>query len=299
MEELQIFENAQFGSIRTAGTSDKPLFCLSDICKILGIRAADAKKRLRSDGVDSIYTPTQNQYGAIVKQPLLFISEQNLYKVIMRSDKPQAEAFQDWVCGEVLPTIRKHGAYMSPQTIERTLSDPDFIIGLATKLKEEQTARIKAESERNLALQEKEQMEDELQELATYSDLQEFEIQQRDAKIMEDEPKVRFVDVLSTSNDLMLVSDFAKILAQKGVDIGGNRLFDWFRKNGFLCRKVGFPNSPTQRSIDGGWFKVVQRPFLTKSNEVKMTYTPKLTVKGQVYFADKLIKEFAAQSQPA
>lgn len=111
--QITIFRNPQFGDIRTAGTADNPMFCLSDVCKVLDLQTGATKKRLNDRGISSINTPTHNQYGAQVMQELIFINEQNLYKVIMRSDKPQAEPFQDWVCGEVLPTIRKTGGYIT------------------------------------------------------------------------------------------------------------------------------------------------------------------------------------------
>lgn len=117
MNDIKIFESEQFGKIRTAGTAEAPLFCLADVCCILGIKnARDWKSRLKPKGVVSIYTPTNGG-----KQELVFINEQNLYKIIMRSDKPLAEPFQDWVCGDVLPTIRKTGAYGVPQTFGEAL----------------------------------------------------------------------------------------------------------------------------------------------------------------------------------
>lgn len=103
---IKIFENAELGKVRVAGTSEEPLFCLSDVCKILDLHTGMTKQRLDEKGVSSIDTLTK---GGI--QPIIYISEKNLYKVIMRSDKPQAEPFQDWVCGEVLPSIRKTGSY--------------------------------------------------------------------------------------------------------------------------------------------------------------------------------------------
>ena len=105
--QITIFNNPQFGDIRTAGTADKPLFCLADLCRVLELRVDGVTPRLKKDGY--------NRIGVIDslgrEQQTIFINEQNLYKVIMRSDKPQAEPFQDWVCGEVLPTIRKTGSY--------------------------------------------------------------------------------------------------------------------------------------------------------------------------------------------
>ena len=108
MAAIEIFKNESFGEVRVAGTSEQPLFCLADICRVLEIKnVSDCKSRLDQRGVVLTDTPTRNQYGAEIIQQLVFINEKNLYKVIMRSDKPQAEPFQDWVCGEVLPSIRK------------------------------------------------------------------------------------------------------------------------------------------------------------------------------------------------
>lgn len=105
---VQTFHNDQFGDIRTSGTADQPLFCLADICKVLDLRVQNVKKRLNEKGVYSIDTPTNGG-----EQQLLYVNEQNLYKVIMRSDKPKAEPFQDWVCGDVLPSIRRTGGYIA------------------------------------------------------------------------------------------------------------------------------------------------------------------------------------------
>jgi prophage antirepressor-like protein len=119
MNEVQIFKSDQFGEIRTAGTADNPMFCLIDVCKALDIQnTKDIKTRLNNHGVDSI--PVWVQTGtkkdgtpALRETDMTFINEMNLYKVIMRSDKPNAEPFQDWVCGEVLPEIRKNGGYIN------------------------------------------------------------------------------------------------------------------------------------------------------------------------------------------
>ena len=140
MCEIQIFNNEQFGAIRTAGTADNPLFCLSDICKVLELQTGATKNRLDQKGVNLINTPTSSG-----EQQMIFVNEKNLYRVIMRSDKPQAEPFQDWVCGEVLPSIRKHGAYATTATIESIIADPDNGIRLLQALKE---SNERAERER-------------------------------------------------------------------------------------------------------------------------------------------------------
>jgi len=142
MNDIQIFKNEAFGEVRVAGTSEEPLFCLADVCKILDLQVGATKNRLDEKGIILINTPTN---GGI--QQLIYVSEKNLYKAIMRSDKPQAEPFQDWVCGEVLPSIRKHGIYATDNVIDQILNNPDFGIEILTKLKEERSARIEAEKQ--------------------------------------------------------------------------------------------------------------------------------------------------------
>lgn len=116
MNGIQIFRKDEFGEVRVAGTSEEPLFCLADICRIMDIRnVSDCKSRLDQKGIVLTDTPTN---GGL--QPLIYINEKNLYKVIMRSDKPQAEPFQDWVCSEVLPSIRKTGTYSVQPSLPKT-----------------------------------------------------------------------------------------------------------------------------------------------------------------------------------
>ena len=123
--QIKIFENNQFGQIRTAGTSEEPLFCLKDVCRVLELQVTPTKNRLNPKGVNLINSLTQGG-----EQQMVFISEQNLYRVIMRSDKPQAEAFQDWVCGEVLPSIRKNGGYIATNEED----DAEMILAKALKV---------------------------------------------------------------------------------------------------------------------------------------------------------------------
>jgi len=119
MSEVQIFKSEQFGEIRTAGTAENPMFCLTDVCKVLELdQPSRVKSRLNMGGVTSIKVGVQtgtkkDGTPSIQEMDVTFINETNLYKVIMRSDKPQAEPFQDWVCGEVLPEIRKNGGYIN------------------------------------------------------------------------------------------------------------------------------------------------------------------------------------------
>lgn len=249
MNEIKIFNNDCFGEVRVAGTSDNPLFCLADVCKILGLRVDAVQSRLTDDPIRIGVTDSIGR-----EQQMNFVNEKNLYKVIMRSDKPQAEPFQDWVCGEVLPSIRKHGAYMTNNTLEKALTSPDFLIQLATNLKEEQQKRIKAEQ-----------------------------------KIQSDAPKVLFADAVSTSRRSCLIAELAKILQQNGIKIGQNRLFEWLRKNGYLCQKGQYYNQPSQKSMELGLFKIKQTTINKPDGSVLVSTTTKVAGKGQIYFVDKFL----------
>lgn len=141
MKEIEIFNNEEFGQVRTAIIGDEPMFCLADVCRILEIKnVSDCKNRLTPKGVATTDTLTN---GGI--QRMTFISEANLYKTIFQSRKESAERFSDWVTSEVLPSVRKHGIYATDNVIDNILNNPDFGIELLTKLKEERTARVEAE----------------------------------------------------------------------------------------------------------------------------------------------------------
>ena len=112
MNELQIFNNSEFGQIRTVIINEEPMFCLTDLCKALELtQPSKVKERLNKKGVNTIPTPTN---GGV--QQLLYVDESNLYKTIFQSRKESAERFTDWVTSEVLPTIRKTGSYQKPLT---------------------------------------------------------------------------------------------------------------------------------------------------------------------------------------
>ena len=142
---ITIFSNPTFGEIRTAGTTDEPMFCLADVCRVLELsNITETKKRLNSKGLSSTEVLTRGG-----KQSMIFINEQNLYKVIMRSDKPQAEPFQDWVCGEVLSTIRKTGGYIAAnaQMTDEEIMATALRIGEATiRKRDERIRQLEAEA---------------------------------------------------------------------------------------------------------------------------------------------------------
>ena len=262
MNNIRIYQNEQFGKVRIAmNENNEPLFCLADVAKALGYsRPADAVSQ-HCKGVAILPTPTVNQHGATVIQEMKYGKEGEVYRLTMKSKLPDAEKFQDWVCDEVLPSIRKHGAYMTNETLEKALTSPDFLIQLATNLKEEKQKRIEAEQKAEVAEQ----------------------------KIQQDAPKVLFADAVSTSQRSCLVAELAKILQQNGVNIGQNRLFSWMRENGYLCQKGDYYNQPTQKAMKLGLFELKKTSITKPDGSVLVTTTTKVTGKGQIYFVEKFL----------
>ena len=221
---------------------------LKDVCEVLGIRnATDVAKRLDRDEV------TRFNLGGLSGQANI-VNETGLYQIVLRSDKPEAKEFQRWVTHDVLPSIRRHGAYMSEAVVERTLADPDYLIRLATQLKEDRAARVKAE--RRLAAQ---------------------------------KPKVLFADAVSVAHTDVLVGDLAKILKGNGVDIGGTRLFAWMREHGYLMKAGSAKNMPTQRAMELGLFHVKETTVVHADGHTTINKTPKVTGKGQAYFISQFL----------
>ena len=255
MASIEIFKNESFGEVRVAGTSEQPMFCLADICRVLDLQVTPTKNRLRQDGVSLI--KVIDSLGR--EQEATFINEQNLYKVIMRSDKPQAEPFQDWVCGEVLPSIRKTGSYSVQQRYEIPQSFSEALM---------------------LAAKQAQQIEE-----------QQKQIEAKDEKIKQDAPRVLFSKAVETAKRSCLVAELAKILQQNGVNIGQNRLFKWLRKHNYLCSRGQYYNQPTQKAMELGLFEIKQTTINKPDGSVLVSTTTKVTGKGQVYFVEKFLGE--------
>lgn len=252
MNAIQILEYEQFGQIRiTMSESNEPLFCLADVCRVLDLIPSKVAQRLDKDVLSKYPLETA---GGI--QQTNFVDEDGLYDVILDSRKPEAKKFRKWVTSEVLPSIRKHGIYMTNETLEKALTSPDFLIRLATNLKEEKQKRIETEQ-----------------------------------KIQKDAPKVLFADAVSTSQRSCLVAELAKILQQNGVNIGQNRLFVWMRENGYLCSKGQYYNQPTQKAMELGLFELKQTSITKPDGVVLVTTTTKVTGKGQIYFVEKFLSK--------
>ena len=187
MNELQIFKNSNFGEIRTKNINNEAYICLADVCKILELgQVSRVKSRLNKDGVT--ISKVIDSLGR--EQQATFINESNLYKVIFQSRKPEAEAFTEWITSEVLPSIRKNGAYLTEQKIEEVLSNPDTIIKLATDLKRER--------------QEKEKLK--------------LEVSQNKQIIGELKPKADYTDKILRSKSTMIVTAIAKDYGMSAIE---------------------------------------------------------------------------------
>lgn len=251
MNELKIF-NYEDKKIRTQLINDEPWFVGKDVADILGYKdTANALKRHIDEddkGVGEIATP-----GGM--QNVIVINESGLYSLILSSKLEGAKKFKKWVTSEVLPTIRKHGAYMTNDTLEKALTSPDFLIQLATNLK--------LEKEKNKILTD---------------------------KIETDRPKVIFAEALAVSEKSILVGELAKILKQNGIEIGANRLFEWLRANNYLMSKGESRNQPSQKSMNLKLMEIKKTTINNSDGSVRVTVTTKITPKGQEYFINKFLK---------
>jgi anti-repressor protein len=250
MNQLQKFMYVH-QEVRSAVVNGEPWFVAKDVCDVLEIsNSRDALNRLDEDEKDVVSTDTLGG-----KQNVSIVNESGLYSLILGSRKPEAKQFKRWITHEVIPSIRQHGAYMTPSTIEKVLTDPDFIIKMANQMKTEQ--------EKNRLLQQ---------------------------KIDADKPKVHFAESVEISKDSILVADLAKLLRQKGVEIGEHRLYKWMREEGYLIKSGSEYNRPTQRSMELGLFEVKTGHRGSSDGTIKLTYTSKVTGKGQIYFINKFLK---------
>ncbi len=253
MNNLHIFTNQEFGQIRTIEQNGQPWFVGKDVAQALGYsQTAKAVREHVKDnhkGMSILDTP-----GG--KQETTIIDEAGLYSLVMRAKTEKAEAFQEWVTSEVLPTIRRTGGYIAGS---ENMTDAEIMA----------KAVLVAQST----------------------------IQQRDQRIKELEsdvaaakPKVFFADAVSASDSTILIGDLAKILKQNGYNTGQKRLFQWLRDNGYLIKRQGADyNSPTQRSMELGLFRVKETPIIHADGHVTVNKTVKVTPKAQIYFANKFL----------
>lgn len=249
MNELKIFKNEAFGEIRTVEIGGEPWFVGKDVAEVLGYKdTADSIKK-HVDDEDKL---TRRFTDSGQSREMYIINESGLYSLILSSKLPNAKAFKRWVTSEVLPAIRKHGLYAT----DELLDNPDLIIQMASKLKEEREARKVLEAE-NTAMK----------------------------------PKALFADAVSASHTSILVGDLAKLLRQNGIDIGAHRLFEKLREKGFLMKSGSSKNMPTQASMDRGLFEIKEGSYINSDGVNVVTKTTKVKGKGQVYFVNLFLEK--------
>lgn len=253
MNELKTFTNDQFGTIRTVVQNDEPWFVAADVCRALDINNSRmATDRLEDDEKSAVSLTDISSNGVTQQREVTIVSEPGLYSLVLGSRKPEAKAFKRWITHEVIPAIRKHGMYATPDTVEKMLEDPDTMIQILQSLKSEREARIAAEEKNRI-----------------------------------NAPKVLFADTVAQAENDILVGELAKLLKQKGVQTGQNRLYAQLRKDGYIMQDS---TVPTQRAMEQGLFRVIERTISQPNGTTRVTMTTKVTGKGQIYFVDKYCK---------
>ena len=250
MNELQIFENKDFGKVRTVTLNGAPCFVAADICRALDIaNSRDAVKRLDDDERGVVSTDT---LGGV--QEMTVVNESGLYSLVLGSRKPEAKQFKRWITHEVIPTIRKTGGYVN--------NDDLFVNTYLPNADDTTKALFRSTLET---------------------------IRAQNAKLEEYKPKAIFADAVSASKSSILVGELAKILQQNGVAIGQNRLFAWLRNNGYLCCYGERYNMPTQRSMEMSLFEIKETTINNPDGSIRVSRTVKVTGKGQQYFINKFL----------
>lgn len=253
MNELKIFENPAFGKVRVVEQGGEPWFVGKDVAEILGYQngSRDVNRHVDEDDRQNYQNGTFES-----NRGLTIINESGLYSLILSSKMPKAKEFKHWVTSEVLPAIRKTGGYIagSEKMSDAELMAKAVLVAQATI--KERDARIK-------------ELESDTQRM---------------------KPKEIFADAVSASDQTILIGDLAKLIKQNGHDIGQKRMFEWLRNNGYLIKRQGADyNSPTQRAMELGLFRIKETAVTHSDGHVTVSKTVKVTGKGQAYFVNKLL----------
>lgn len=305
MNDIVIYTNRDFGEVRTTQINSEPYFCLSDVCKILNIgNVSQLKTRLEQGGVITSEIGVQTGYKkdgtpAIQKVRATFINESNLYKVIFQSRKPEAEKFTEWVTGEVLPSIRKNSVYATDDFLEKSLSDPDYVINLLQGLKEaKEKERVAKE---NLKMAEQKVIEANYQEA----------IAERKSEIISDELKsisgdIKYANALNSEDNCVTWFTMNALINKNRIKpIGKNNFLKELRERGILQKYTydGMRNVPYGEYVNNKkYFTVNVKPVFDKSGlpvinpktGKQKTYADvRVTPKGQKFLLKKFcgIKE--------
>jgi anti-repressor protein len=211
------------------------------------------------------HNPIVDNLGRV--QAVRVTNEPDFYRLVVNSKLPAAQEYERWVFEEVLPAIRRDGGYIAA-TVEET---PEEVMARALQIAQATLERQKAR----------------IAELEYKSESQALELAEQDIKLGQQQlaleaaaPKVTFADAVAQSDNCILIGELAKLIRQNGIDMGMNRLFRWLRDNKYLMRD----NRPTQRSMERGLFRVIERSIVDASGNTRLCLTTKVTGKGQQYF---------------
>lgn len=259
MNELQIFDNEEFGEIRTVTINDEPWFVGQDVADALGYKnQSDAlAKHVSEDDKQVILKSQITTLAYVPNRGFTIINESGLYALIFGSKMESAKRFKRWVTSEVLPSIRKNGGYIAGQ---ENLTDDELLA----------KALVVAQNK----IEERDKI-----------------IAQKQKCIEQMKPKEVFADSVASSKQSILIGDLAKLICQNGHSIGQKRLFQWMRDNGYLVRNGSSYNMPMQRYVEQGLFEVKESTINNPDGSVRLTRTTKVTGKGQIYFVNKFIKK--------
>lgn len=247
--DLQLFSSERFGKLRATQIDCEVWFAATDVAKALGYRDANQITRALDDdekrwSEGTLSECTHSHLG------IRLINESGLYRVLMRSQRPEAIPFQRWLAHEVVPEIRRNGGYIATST-----EDSDADIMARALLIAQKTIDRKNEL---IALHE-----------ATIEDMK---------------PKALFADAVADSDGTCLIGELAKMMCQNGLEIGQNRLFKLLQRDGYLGKSGSNRNVPTQRSMDMKLFRIKETAVTHSDGRVTINRTPKVTGKGQAYF---------------
>lgn len=256
MNELQIFNNEEFGEIRTVTIKNETWFVGKDVATALGYAKPENAIATHVSDEDKTSTLIQGS-GSNYKSKAILINESGLYALIFGSKLESAKRFKRWVTSEILPSIRKNGGYIAGQ---ENMSDDELL------------AKALMVAQNKIAERDK-------------------IILQKQKRIDEMRPKEIFADAVTCSNTSILVGDLAKLLKQNGFHVGQNRLFEILRKEGFLIKSGSSKNTPTQKSMEMKLFEIKESTVTNPDGSIRTTKTPKVTGRGQVCFINKFVKE--------
>lgn len=263
VDEIMSFEESELSKkfegmdVEIIELNGELLFELYSTGMALGYTNKNALGKIypRKDRIDKIVENAE--ISMCVHDGHNYLTEPQLYDFMLEAKTEKCKPFKKWVTNEVLPSIRKHGAYMTNEALEKAINDPDWTIQLLTELKRERATKekLKVEQEKN-------------------------------------KPKLELANAIESSSSSILIAQLSKILNQNGVDIGQNRLFEWMRNHEYLIRKKRADhNTPTQKSMDLKILEVSESVGIDKDGNAVIRQTPVVTGKGQIYFVNKILKD--------